>query len=88
MEILTLKLGHDALYDELVHNSAPQASVATICTKDAATESGRAGAVISFYADHNGEPVRAQAVVTVRNLLMALAALQGRYGETPTGRTN
>ena len=88
METLTLKLSQDAIYDDLVHHGAKQASEVTICTKDVATESGRAGAVIGFLAEHNGELVRVQATVTVRNLLIVLAALQGRYGEIPAGHTN
>lgn len=88
MEVITLKLGQDAEYDRLVGlgrpeaPAVPQATSVTIATKDRAMASGRAGAVLAFEVQTpDGRRFTAQATISVRNLLMALAGIRGRYGE-------
>lgn len=81
MEMISLKLGNDAAFNEVVHNSATQGSAVEIITKDKATSQGRAGAVIVFIAIIDGKEQRVQATVPVRVLTTALAGLRGRYGD-------
>lgn len=88
MEHMTLSLGNDGAFDELVHKglgakgSLPQGSDMTLATTDNGTQEGRAIAVIAFDVQLPDGSVRtAQATVTVRQLTMALAALRGRYGD-------
>lgn len=86
MEVLTLALGNDEKFDEAVHRGLDgkgvllQAGPITLATRDRATVGGNAGAVIAFDVSlPDGKIVTAQAVVTVKQLLMTLAALHGRY---------
>lgn len=88
MEPLITTLGDAAVFDQLVHHgldskaALPQASVVHVATKDAALQSGRAGAVMAFHVQMPDGTLRtAQATVTVRHLTTWLAMLRGRYGE-------
>lgn len=67
-------------FDEVVHKSLTEFGDLAIVTKDNATKEGNPAAVITFMVlDRKGRRDRAQAVVTVRNLLDALFAVYGRY---------
>lgn len=81
--MLRLILGQDSEFDQLVHGAGalPQAGDVTIATKDAATQQQRPGAVISFDVQlPDGSVKRAQAVITVRELVGFYSAMRGRYG--------
>lgn len=78
MEVLTVKFD-DALFDEIVHGSAKQASGCQVTVKDRATVGGEPGICISFECEtRNGEIQRVQAVTTARLFLAAAGALAGR----------
>lgn len=84
MEPLNIALNKPEEFDQVVHGtpdlpSLPQASTVQLITKDRATESGRAGVVITFLVAVDGKPMRAQATVSVRNLVAALTVLDARY---------
>lgn len=80
MESLIINLDNTAAFDDLVHNSLKQASPITVCTKPDATESGRAGVVVSFLVEMpSGEVVRVQAVTTVRLFANAGRAVASRH---------
>lgn len=88
-ESLTIILGKDTAFDQLVHGIRDprippvlaQASAVTIATKDGATVSKKPGAVIAFEVEVPGMGKRmVQATVTVALLATMAAALRGRYG--------
>lgn len=84
MEHLQILLNKPHAYDEAIRGTAevpavPDAGDLTVITKDNGTDTGRAVAVLTFTAQHDGKPIRCQTVTTVRNLEMLLAAIQGRY---------
>lgn len=84
MEHLQILLNKPREFDEAVHGkgevpSIPEAGDLSIITKDLGTDEGRALAVITFTAEHEGKRVRCQAVTTVRVLEALLGAINGRY---------
>lgn len=87
LEYLGIKLGNDAAFEAAVHGDGtmpvlPEGGDCEIITKDHGTESGRALACITWTVQvEDGKRCRVQATVTLRNLMMAFAALRGRYGD-------
>lgn len=82
MEMVSIQLGNDQLFDEMVHGGLPEGGDLTIVTKDNGTTSGRAIVCVTFTVTlRDGSQARAQATTSVRNFLMAAAAMRGRYGD-------
>lgn len=82
MEQVVVKLGDDARFDQCCHGGLPEGGDLEIVTKDRGTIQGRAIALLTFTVRlPDWTAARAQSATTVRNLMMALAALRGRYGD-------
>lgn len=67
MESLDLKINEIEAFDAVLKSSLPDYGDATIITKDAGMESGRAIVMLTFTVDFNGERKRVQTVMTMRN---------------------
>lgn len=86
MEQIKVVFDDHSKFDTIVHGTdgmtvLPDGGDLSIVTKDGQTESGRSIAVLTFTVSIDGKLCRAQTVVPVRLLTVALRALQGRYGE-------
>lgn len=80
MEPITI--ANDAkLFDEIVHNSPPEAGDLSITFKPQATSGGNGGVVISFSALINDVPTRVQAVTTANNLIGAGRIIEQWQGQ-------
>ena len=80
MNKIDLLLGDAKTFDKSVSRGLAEGGDLTIVTKDNATQKGNPAACITFTVrTRDGRIDRAQAVVTVRNLLDALHSLMGRY---------
>lgn len=78
MESLKLLIDRPEAFDELVHESLPQASGVTIATKPGALASGKSGLVISFDVElPSGELHRVQATTTVALFAMMADTMRG-----------
>ena len=88
MEQLIIKLNEVDLFDKSVHGGLPEGGDITLVTKDDGTEGHRAVVCIIWTTRlPDGTLRNVQAVTTVRNFLMAAAALRGRYGDDGIVRT-
>jgi hypothetical protein len=82
MENIKIRLNDVAEYDRRIKSSLPEGGDIAFITKDAATESGRAGVMISFTVElPGGGKAIAQAVTTVKLLRGVLAGIAGRYDD-------
>ena len=82
MEAVHVFLNDAALFGKRVHEGLPEGRDLTLVTKDGATQGGNAAVCVCFTVQlPDGSTRTAQAVTTVRALLLAAAALRGRYGE-------
>lgn len=80
MSLISLVFDNPEAFDSAVRGGMPEGSNLRIITKPNGTESGHPIAVITFTVMlPDKRTAEAQAVVTVGNLMMALAALKGRY---------
>ena len=80
MSLISLVFDNPTAFDTAVHGGLPEGRNLRIITKPNGTESGHPIAVLTFTVQMPDKSERsAQAVVTVGNLMMALAALKGRY---------
>lgn len=81
MEHISLLLNQGEEFDKITANSLPHGSDLRLITKDGATQNGNAAAMLTFTAQlPDGTHATAQIVTTVKNLQMAFAGLNGRYG--------
>lgn len=80
MSSIGLVLGDGDAFDKCIDEGLPEGCDLSIVTKDVATEGGNPAACITFTVEtQDGSVQRAQAVVTVKNLINALHAVMGRY---------
>lgn len=87
MEVLQVLLNQPDEFDRAVHGddrvpALPEGGDLALITKDQATVNGAAGAVLTFTVELDGKLRRAQTVVTVKNLMLALRILEARYEGT------
>lgn len=79
VENIKVVANNSELFDELVHNSAPQGGPEggdlTIVSKASAIAGGKPAVVVSFTAVVDGKPVRVQAVTTLALLVQSARIL-------------
>lgn len=72
--------GTGRAFDAALQGTLPEAGDLCIITKDRATEGGNPGALLTFTVGlPDGKFARAQAVATVKNLILALDVLRVKY---------
>jgi hypothetical protein len=80
MEGIQTKMNDAARFDAVLKESLADGGDLEIVTKDGATESGRAGVMLTFSVQlPDGSLARAQTVVTARLFLMAALIVATKY---------
>jgi hypothetical protein len=78
---IKLGLSQDADFDDRVHNSAPAGEMLEVITKRNATSGGLPAVVLAFDSEVNGEVVRVQQAVTLRELVTAVKTVAAHHEE-------
>lgn len=82
MEAISVILDNSEEFDKAVQGGLPDAGDVRMISKSGLTREGNPGVVITFTVQlPDQELAQAKSVVTLRQFLMAAAALRGRHGE-------